>query len=101
MKTWRCIVMDIEALKELVKPELAILIPVMWAIGYAIKNTQKIDDKYIPIILGVVSILLTTLGLLATVESDLVTLLFAAITQGIIIAAVAVYGNQLIKQMSK
>lgn len=93
--------MDIEALKELVKPELAILIPVMWAIGYAIKNTQKIDDKYIPIILGVVSILLTALGLLATVESNLVTLLFAAITQGIIIAAVAVYGNQLIKQMSK
>lgn len=93
--------MDIEALKELVKPELAILIPVMWAIGYAIKNTQKIDDKYIPIILGVVSILLTALGLLATVESNLVTLLFAAITQGIIIAAVAVYGNQLIKQMNK
>lgn len=93
--------MDIEALKELVKPELAILIPVMWAIGYAIKNTQKIDDKYIPIILGVVSILLTALGLLATVESDFITLLFAAITQGIIIAAVAVYGNQLIKQMSK
>lgn len=93
--------MDIEALKELVKPELAILIPVMWAIGYAIKNTQKIDDKYIPIILGVVSILLTALGLLATVESDLVTLLFAAITQGIIIAAVAVYGNQIVKQMSK
>lgn len=93
--------MDIEALKELVKPELAILIPVMWAIGYAIKNTQKIDDKYIPIILGVVSILLTALGLLATVESDFITLLFAAITQGIIIAAVAVYGNQIVKQMSK
>lgn len=93
--------MDIEALKELIKPELAILIPVMWAIGYAIKNTQKIDDKYIPIILGVVSILLTALGLLATVESNLVTLLFAAITQGIIIAAVAVYGNQIVKQMSK
>ena len=93
--------MDIEALKELVKPELAILIPVMWAIGYAIKNTQKIDDKYIPIILGVVSILLTALGLLATVESNLITLLFAAITQGIIIAAVAVYGNQIVKQMSK
>ena len=73
----------------------------MWAIGYAIKNTQKIDDKYIPIILGVVSILLTALGLLATVESNLVTLLFAAITQGIIIAAVAVYGNQIVKQMSK
>lgn len=93
--------MDIEALKELVKPELAILIPVMWAIGYAIKNTQKIDDKYIPIILGVVSILLTALGLLATVESNLITLLFAAITQGIIIAALAVYGNQIVKQMSK
>lgn len=93
--------MDIETLKELIKPELAILIPVMWAIGYAIKNTQKIDDKYIPIILGVVSILLTALGLLATVESNLVTLLFAAITQGIIIAAVAVYGNQIVKQMSK
>ena len=51
-----------------IKPELLILVPVLYVIGMGIKKS-KISDNYIPLILGVVSVFLSTLWVIAT--SDL------------------------------
>jgi len=53
--------MDIELIKNFIKPELLILIPVLYFIGVAIKNTTLIKDKFIPLILGLIGIILSSL----------------------------------------
>lgn len=91
-------------LMEYIKPELLVLIPVLYLIGNAVKNS-KIADKFIPFILGGVSILLAALWIFATSEmvgmSDVVMAVFTAITQGVLIAGASVYVNQIIKQTGK
>jgi hypothetical protein len=90
-----------ELLKEFIKPELLILVPVLYLVGMAIKKSA-IDNKFIPFILGGVSIFLTLIYL-ASVNTDfsvqgMLLLVFTGITQGILIAGASVYVNQLIKQ---
>ena len=82
-----------------IAPELAILIPALYALGAIIKHTKKIKDNYIPLILTGVSLVLTCLYVLGTQGISAVSI-FTAIVQGLICVAVAVYGNQLIKQLS-
>ena len=60
--------MDIEAIKQFVKPELLILIPVLYFLGVMIKNTLFIKDKFIPLTLGIVGIILSIIWVLATNE---------------------------------
>ncbi len=69
-----------------------VLIPVLNIIGMIIKRTEKIPDKYIPIILLVFGIA----GALAIrgLSAD-------SAVQGVLVTGVAVYGNQVIKQMSE
>lgn len=86
-----------ENLHEYIKPELLVLVAVLYIVGLMIKQTEKIKDKYIPAILGVMGILLSLLYVLATEGVALIGV-FTAITQGILVAGVAVYVNQLIKQ---
>ncbi len=83
--------------KEYIKPELLIIIPVLYVIGLIIKNTEKIKDKYIPAILGLIGVVLSAVYIIA-VEGFSLASIFTAITQGILITGVAVYTNQLIKQ---
>ena len=47
-----------EYLMEFIKPELIILVPVIYLIGISLKRTQLISDKYIPLLLGAISIIL-------------------------------------------
>lgn len=86
--------------QDYIKPELLILIPVLYILGMIIKNTEKVNDKYIPVILGIVGILLSTLYVAATEPVSLMGV-FTAITQGILVAGVSVYVNQLIVQSKK
>lgn len=87
---------------EYVQPELLILVPVLYIIGMIIHKTEKIDNKFIPIILGIVGILLSALWVVATASlttpSEIAMAIFTAIVQGIIVAGVAVYANQIKKQ---
>lgn len=84
-----------------IKPELLILVPVLYLIGAGIKQS-KIADKHIPWILGVVSVVLAGLYIFAsepiTGSQGVATALFTAITQGVLCAGASVYINQLIKQ---
>lgn len=96
--------MDLNIIKEFIKPELLILIPVLYIVGAGIKKT-KINDKFIPILLGSISIVLTGLYVFATSDlgngKEVVLAIFTAITQGILLAGTSVYANQLYKQFSK
>ena len=90
--------------QEFIKPELLILIPVLYLIGVAIKKS-RIDDRHIPWILGVIGILLAVLYLFASEPIEgtqgVATAVFTAITQGILCAGASVYVNQLYKQATK
>jgi 1,4-dihydroxy-2-naphthoate octaprenyltransferase len=96
--------MDIEILKNFIKPELVILIPVLFIIGKAIKNSE-IKDKFIPLILGIVSIVLCSLYVYGTTDiansKEFIMSIFVVITQGVLVAGASVYADQLIKQAKK
>ncbi len=87
---------------EFVKPELMVLVPVLYFIGMGIKKTEWIKDKMIPLILGAVGILLSVFYVAANTvfESyrDVLMAIFVAVTQGILVAGCSVYINQLYKQ---
>lgn len=90
--------------QQYIKPELLILIPVLYLIGEGIKKT-KIANNFIPLILGVVSVLISGVWLFATEPINgsqaIATAIFTALTQGVLCAGAAVYANQLIKQGQK
>ena len=87
---------------EYIKPELLILVPVLYVIGMAIKKTALIADKLIPLAVGAAGILLSIIYVLAT--SDLgspqavAMAIFTALTQGVLVSGASVYANQIFKQ---
>ena len=87
---------------EYIKPELLVLIPVLYAIGYGIKKTKNISNKYIPLILGAIGIVFCTFYVLATSDiagyKSVLYCIFTVIVQGILCAAGATYVNQIYKQ---
>lgn len=77
---------------EYILDKALILIPVLNIIGMLLKNIEKIPDKYIPLILlgfGVFGAVA-----LAGVSAD-------SVIQGVLVTGVAVYGNQVVKQLKK
>jgi drug/metabolite transporter (DMT)-like permease len=90
--------------QEFIKPELLILIPVLYFIGAAIKKS-KIKDNFIPFILGFVGVFFAGVYLFAAEgingSQAVATAIFTAFTQGVLCAAASVYANQLIKQARK
>ena len=93
-----------EAFKEFIKPELLISIPVLYSIGMGIKKSE-VKDKFIPLMLSIVSIILSGLYVFATSEitgtKEIAMAIFIALTQGILTAGASVYFNQLYKQSQK
>lgn len=69
-----------------------ILIPAIYIIGMIIRKTDKIPNKYIPIIL-------LSLGILGAM--GIMGFTVKAAIQGILITGAAVYGDQVYKQMTK
>lgn len=69
-----------------------ILIPVLYIIGMILKDTNKVKDKYIPLILLPIGICLSM---------ALMGVGINAIIQGILVVGVSVYTNQLVKQINK
>lgn len=83
-----------------IKPELLVLVPVLYIIGMILKNTKRIDDRFIPAILGGCGI---AFALIWTIGSEGLSGIgvFTGMTQGILAAGMAVYTNQLVKQARK
>lgn len=85
---------------EYIKPELLILVPVLIVIGLFLKETEKVNDKYIPTILGAAGVVLSALYVSAVSGISLMGI-FTAITQGVLVAGAAVYVDQIAKQAKK
>ena len=94
-----------EQIMNYVKPELIVVAVVLYFIGMALKNAEAVPDKYIPLILGGIGILLCAIWVLATCLLDsgqnIAMAVFTAIIQGILVAGLSTYVNQIIKQVQK
>lgn len=91
--------------QDFIKPELLILIPVLYLIAEGIKKNNTIDNKNIPWILGIAAIFLCAAWLYANCEisdsKDILLFIFTSVTQGVLIAGASVYANQVYKQIGK
>lgn len=87
---------------DYVKPELLVLIPVLYFIGMGLKKWEFVKDSIIPVILGVCGIILATIWVLATSQitgwQSALSAVFTAIVQGILCSGCSVYANQIYKQ---
>lgn len=93
-----------DMLKEFVKPELLVLVPVLYLIGAGLKKSE-LADKLIPAVLGLAGVLLASMYIAASVTfagaQDVIAGAFAALTQGVLCAGASVYINQVVKQAGK
>lgn len=94
-----------ENLQNYIKPELLILIPVLYLIGAGLKRSTLCPDKLIPVVLGLAGVLLACVWVLATCSfagyQDMLLAAFTAVTQGVLCAGASVYVNQVVKQAGK
>ena len=94
-----------EQITNYVKPELIVVAIVLYFLGMALKQAQSVKDKYIPLLLGSVSIVLCAIWVLATSEigngQQVAMAIFTAITQGILVAGLSTYVDQIKKQIHK
>nr|DAH85409.1 MAG TPA: holin [Caudoviricetes sp.] len=81
-----------ENLMSYVVDNALILIPVLYVLGAILKGTEKVEDKYIPVVLLPVGIVLAMLIVGFNVNGFI---------QGILVTGATVYANQLIKQVNK
>lgn len=90
--------------EEFIKPELLILIPVLYVIGIGLKKS-KLSDTLIPLVLGEIAVVLSAAWAIATTDistfKDVAYALFISVTQGILSAGASVYVNQLYVQSKK
>jgi len=90
---------------DYIRPELFVVSVACFFLGTGLKNTALIKDKYIPLVLGAVSVVLCCIYVAATsnLSSPQAWLiaLFTALTQGILMAGLSNYVHQLIKQLGK
>ena len=94
-----------EQIMNYVKPELIVVAVVLYFVGMGLKQAQAVKDKYIPIILGGTGIVLCAIWVLATSQlgtgQDIAMAVFTAIVQGILVAGLSTYINQIVKQTNK
>lgn len=91
-----------EGIEAYIDPELAILIPALCLVGTAIKRS-KVDDEFIPVLLGGLGMILGILYEVATLPAggSVPMAVFTGILQGIFCAAASVYAHQVYKQGRK
>lgn len=94
-----------EQIMNYIKPELIVVAVVLYFIGMWLKKAQAVKDKYIPLILGGIGIVLCAIWVLATstigTGQEIAMAVFTAIVQGILVAGVSTYINQIVKQAGK
>lgn len=88
-----------------VKPELVVVAIVLYFIGMWLKQSQALKDKYIPLVLGIVGIFVCGIWVMTTASfatgQDIALAVFTAIVQGILVAGLSTYVNQIFKQLNK
>lgn len=91
-----------DGIMNYIKPELIAVAIALYILGIGIKKTESIKDKYIPAILGVSGIVLCAIWVMANSPlgnaQEIMMAVFTSIIQGILVAGLSTYVNQLIKQ---
>lgn len=94
-----------EQIIDYIKPELFIVAIVLYFIGMWLKQGQTVRDKNIPLVLGGIGIGLCAIWVFATTKlatsQEIAMAGFTAIVQGVLVAGLSNYVNQIIKQMGK
>lgn len=94
-----------EQIMNYVKPELVVVSIVLFLIGIGLKKSQMIADKYIPLILGAIGIVICGIYVFATSEiqtsQEIAMAVFTALTQGVLVAGLSTYVHQIGKQSGK
>lgn len=94
-----------EQIMNYIKPELIVVAVVLYFVGMGLKHAQAVKDKYIPAILGAGGIFLATIYVIATcplgTTQEIAMAVFTAIVQGILVAGLSTYANQIVKQGKK
>lgn len=88
-----------------VKPELVIVAVALYIVGCGLKKANDVKDKYIPYILGIGGIVLCAIWVIANspigTMQEVLMAVFTSVIQGILVAGLSTYVNQLIKQANK
>ena len=82
---------------QYIKAELLVLVPVLIITGKIMKDST-VSNKHIPLILGIVSIILSCAWLIILEHENIADAVITGIVQGILLAGMAVYSNQIFKQ---
>ncbi len=94
-----------EQIMNYVKPELIAVAAVLYFAGAGLKRAQAVQDKYIPLILGAGGVMICAVWVVATCPLDsgqhIAMAVFTAVVQGILVAGLSTYVNQIVKQMQK
>ncbi len=90
--------------QDYIKTELLVLVPVLYFVGIGLKKS-KLPDRWIPVALGVIAISLSAMWVLSTGAvcglTQIISALFTAVTQGILVAGASVYASQIYIQANK
>lgn len=88
-----------------VKPELLIVAVVLYFIGVWLKQSETVKDKYIPLMIGGAGVFICGIWVMSTsnfaTAQDAAMAVFSSITQGILVAGLSTYVNQIVKQLGK
>lgn len=97
--------MELSVIQEYIRPEVIVLIPVLYIIGLILKSASAIPDKYIPLLLGLFGVLFCLMYMAATMTlgtwQEILLFVFVGLTQGFLVAGAAVFANQIYKQGTK
>lgn len=88
------------SITEYISDGYVILVPVLYILGNFIKRSEKINNRYIPLILMGLGIVLGIVFALSRDKTILCAIINGTV-QGILTAGVAVLSDQIVKQMSK
>ena len=87
---------------DYIKPELIVVALVLYFVGMWIKQSEAVKDRYIPLINGGIICGIYVLATSACRSGqEILMAIFTAITQGILLAGLSTYVNQIIKQIGK
>lgn len=94
--------MDWNTIISFIRPELSVLIIFLYCLGLFLKKVPAFTAEWlIPIILLGVSLFITIIYMGVVVEGKFTpVVIVTAVIQSVIIAAIAVFGNEIIKQLT-
>lgn len=85
---------------EFIQSEIYILVPCLYGLGMMLKKSTLIRDKYIPLLLLVISLILSCLYFLGK-NGFSIDSFYTGLVQGILCVSASVFCNQIGKQWFK